>query len=118
MKKNLSILLAVVILLSAMLACGSDADTGSSGGGSSNSSALVGVWVSDNGVVIGFGDDGTFASNSGDVVSEGTYTFDGSTVVVTLSDGTNSSAQVEINGDAMTMTDPNGSVSAWTKQQP
>lgn len=114
MKRNLSILLAVVLLLSAMLACGSETDTGSSGG------AIAGAWENDNDNTVGiaFGDDGSYGIyKSGELMAEGTYTFDGSTLVTTPSDGSGaSSAQVEINGGTMTWTDPDGSVSTWTKQ--
>ena len=120
MKKNLPILMVAILMLGLILACGGSSDDGTSGGGSSNSGALVGKWVSDNDntVAIAFGDDGSYAiAKSDEVVAEGTYTFDGSALVTTPSDGSGaSSAQVEINGDTMTTTDPDGSVATWTKQ--
>lgn len=114
MKKNLSILFVVVLGLSLLLsACGGGSDTGSSG-------AIAGAWENDNDNTVGiaFGDDGTYGIyKSGELMAEGTYTFDGSTIVTTPSDGSGeTSAQVVINGSVMTMTDPNGAVSTWTKK--
>lgn len=114
MKKNLSILLIVILGFSLLLsACGGESS-------SADTEAIVGAWISDgdSAVAISFGDDGSYAiANSGELVAEGTYTFDGSTLVTTPSDGSGaSSAQVEINGDTMTTTDPDGSVATWTKQ--
>ena len=115
MKKNVSLFLAAILLLGAILACGGSADDGSSDAG-----AIVGVWISDSDttVAIAFADDGSYAiSKSGELMAEGTYTFDGSALVTTPSDGSGaSSAQVEINGDTMTTTDPNGSEATWTKR--
>jgi major membrane immunogen (membrane-anchored lipoprotein) len=118
MKKNLSILFVVVLGLGLLLsACGGD-DTGSSVD-SSNYGALAGAWENDNDNTVGiaFGDDGTYGIyKSGELLADGTYTFDGSTLTLASSDGSESSAQVEINGGAMTWTDPDGSVSGWTKK--
>lgn len=117
MKKNLSILFVVILGLGLLLsACGDD--TGSSGG-PSNSGALAGAWENDNDNTVGiaFGDDGTYGIyKSGELLADGTFTFDGGTLTLTSSDGSESSAQVEINGGAMTWTDPDGSVSGWTKK--
>lgn len=119
MKKNLPILLVVIMLLGAILACGGSTDTGSSGG-ASNSGTIAGAWENDNDNTVGvaFGDDGSYGIyKSGELMAEGTYTFDGSTLVMTPSDGSGaSSAQVEVNGGTMTWTDPDGSVSVWIKQ--
>lgn len=112
MKKNLYILFVIVLGLSLLLsACG---------GGSSSSVTVAGAWENDNDNTVGiaFGDDGTYGIyKSGELMAEGTYTFDGGTIVTPPSDGSGeTSAQVVINGNTMTMTDPNGSVSTWTKQ--
>ena len=115
MKKNLSILFVIVFSLSLLLtACGG-------GSGSADTAAIVGAWISDSDstVAISFGDDGSYAiASSGDLVGEGTYTFDGSTLITTPSDGSGAaSAQVQISGNTMTTTDPGGSTSTWTRKQ-
>ena len=115
MKKNLSILIVVILGFSLLLsACGG-------GSSSADANAIVGAWISDgdSNVAISFGDDGSYAiANNGELAAEGTYTFDGNTLVTTPSDGSGkASAQVKINGDTMTTTDPNGTVSAWTRKQ-
>ncbi|MDP1624505.1 MAG: hypothetical protein Q8L64_01930 [bacterium] len=120
MKKNLPILMVAILMLGLILACGGSSDDGTSGGGSSNSGAIAGAWENDNDNTVGiaFGDDGTYGIyKSGELMAEGTYTFDGSTLVTTPSGGSGeTSAQVEINGGTMTWTDPDGSVATWTKQ--
>lgn len=111
MKKNLSVLIVIILGFSLLLsACG----------GSSSSVNVAGAWENDNDNTVGiaFGDDGTYGIyKSGELMAEGTYTLDGSTLVTTPSDGSGeTSAQVEINGNTMTTTDPSGSVSTWTKK--
>ena len=116
MKKNLPILLVVITLLGAVLACGGSTDTGSS-----DANAIVGAWISDgdSNVAISFGDDGSYAiANNGELVGEGTYTFNGSTLTSTPSDGSGAaSAKVTFSGNTMTMTDPDGTVTTWTRKQ-
>jgi hypothetical protein len=114
MKKNLSILLVVLLGLSLILtACGGDDS-------SSSPQSVAGAWENDNDNTVGiaFGDDGTYGIfKAGELMADGTYTFDGSTLETTPSDGSGTiSAKVVINGGTMTWTDPNGSVSSWTKK--
>lgn len=112
MKKKLSILLAVILLLSATLACG--ADEGVSGGNASGSGSIIGTWVdtADGTTTLTFTSD-TMQMNDNEPSA---YTYDGSAVSVNLSDGSTASYQVSVSGNTLTLTEDTGSVYKFTRQ--
>ena len=106
MKKNLSLLLAAVLLLSAILACG---DSTSSSGGS-----LLGTWVdnADGTTTVTFTST-TMQMNDNDPAP---YTLSNNTISANLSDGSTVTYQAEIDGDTLTLTEDTGNVYTFTRQ--
>lgn len=109
MKKNVSLFLAAILLLGAILACGGSADDGASGGGS-----IIGTWVdsADGDTTLTFTED-TMQMNDNE---PSPYTYDGNAVSVVLSDGSTVLYTVSVSGDTLTLTEDTGSVYKFTRQ--
>lgn len=105
MKKNLSILFVIMACLSLLLAA--------CGGAKSDNSTLTGTWTNDaSAVTWTFTADGNISSSDG---QSGTYTFDGSKITTTASDGTVQTWNVVITGNKMVETTADGTVFNYTK---
>ena len=108
MKKNISILFVAMIVLGLLLsACGAAKTTGNND--------LVGTWASDadSAQSMTFTADGNMSAANG---LAGTYTYADNTVTITKTDGTKLQSKTAISGTTLTLTDPDGTVTTWTKQ--
>lgn len=109
MKKNISILFVAMLVLGLLLsACGGPSKT-------TGDNALVGTWASDadSAQSMTFTADGNFSSANG---LTGTYVYADNTVTITKTDGTKLQSKTAISGTTLTLTDPDGTVTTWTKQ--
>lgn len=110
MKKNLSILIVIILGISLLLAaCGGSSESDSSGGGT-----IIGTWVdsADGATTLTFTAD-TMQMNDNEPSA---YTYNGNTVSVNLSDGSTVSYQVSVNGNSLTLTEDTGNVYKFTRQ--
>ncbi len=110
MKKNISILFVAMLVLGLLLsACGGGAAK------TTGTNDLVGTWASDadSAQSMTFTADGNFSSANG---LTGTYVYADNSVTITKTDGSKLQSKTAISGTTLTLTDPDGSVTTWTKQ--
>jgi len=105
MKKNLSILVALMLTLGLLLtACG--------GAAAVKNDSIVGSWANDAGLTFTYAADGTYTTSEG---GSGTYVLNGSDLSITAADGTKVSVTVTIKGDTLTETNSAGTSVTWKK---
>jgi hypothetical protein len=78
--------------------------------------ALEGYWVTERGEILQYRADGTFhVYLTGVDFTQGTYTFDGTTLTTTTGDGGSASARVTLSASSLTVTTPDGSADTWQR---